>query len=196
MQENTDKKEYEVSEIGKEYMQTTRIMLRVFAVLVVICFLFSVVIINSSDDDTTIADRDKPFVMSSGEVFVLETQDGLVEFSLKDVEPMPTEKKDYKRFLWTYQYQVKQGCVDLSKLAFAASYVDDGEDPFGLCVIPYDKGNDIGVPGKYVEKGDVATGHLLVEVPKYAKKIYTDIGGSASTSGRPAWIVYDVSFAE
>ena len=196
MPEDTNKKEYEVSNIGKAYIQTTRVMTRVFVVLAALCLVFSVIIINSSDDDTTLADKNKPFVMSSGDMFTLETPDGVVAFSLKDTRPMETDKEGYKRFLWTYQYQVKQGYVDISKLAFSASYVDDSEDPFGLCVIPYEDGDDLGVPGKYVREGDMKTGYLMVEVPEKAKCIYTDVGGSSSVSGRPAWIVYDVSSAK
>ena len=193
MQENTNKKEYKISEIGKAYVQTTRVMLRVFVVLVVLCFVASVIIINSSNDDTTLADKDKPFVMSSGDMFTLETSDGMIVFSLKDVRPMKTDKEGYKRFLWTYQYQVIQGYVDVSKLAFSVSYVDDSKDPFGVCVIPYEDGDDLGVPGKYVEEGDMRIGYLMVEVPEVATHIYTDIGSSASVSGRPSWLVYDVA---
>jgi hypothetical protein len=130
--------------------------------------------------------------MSSGDTFTLETDEGVLDFSLKDMEEVEPVREDKRRVLLTYNYQVTEGCVNVSKLATAASYIDDSTDAFGVDVVPSGAENDIVYIGEKNEMKKPATGTLLIDIPKDTECIYTDMGSSLSSSGNVSFVVYDV----
>lgn len=177
------------------FSNTTNFMKKVFLIGVGVCFVAVFIMFFMSRDHTTVADRDKAYLMSptNTEEFTLETRDGIVKFSLTGMEKAECDSPGYARVFLTYRYRVTKGFVDVSKIAFAASYLGDSENPFGVQIVPIGaKNNNIADLKGVGEMEDYATGHLLIEIPESTGLVYSDIGGSASVSGRPAWLVYRV----
>lgn len=177
------------------FTSTTKFMKKVFLVGVVVCFVAVAVIFATSRDHTTKADRNEPFVMDpkSTAEFTVDTGQGIADFRLVGMKEEKCETADCVRVLLTYKYRVKKGTVDLCRIAFAASYIGDGENPFMLSIIPLGaNNNDLSELRNVPASEDYATANLLLELPKGTGLIYSDIGGSMSVSGRSAWIVYRV----
>lgn len=177
------------------FTSTTNFMKKVFLVAVVVCFAAVFVMFCVSRDHTTQADRNKAFVMSptSSEEFTLETSSGIMDFRLVDMKEEKCDTPDCVRVLLTYEYRVKKGYVNVSKIAYSASYIGDNESPFNIGYVPLGSNyNDICELRDVPASNDYATGNLLIEIPESTGLIYSDIGGSASVSGRPSWIVYRV----
>ena len=177
------------------FTSTTNFMKKVFLVAVVVCFGAVFVMFCVSRDHTTQADRNKAFVMNpeSTAEFTVDTGQGIADFRLVGMREEKCETPDCVRVLLTYEYRVKKGTVDLCRIAFAASYIGDGENPFMLSIIPIGaSNNDLSELKDVPASEDYATANLLLELPKTTGLIYSDIGGSMSVSGRPSWIVYRV----
>lgn len=180
------------SELAKSFSDSTRIMKRVFVVLAVLILIFSAIFVVSSRDRTTTTDLEHPFYMSSGETFTVQTRDGMLDFSLIGMQDVKTSDKDQRRVLLTYNYQVTKGSVDISKLATAASYVDDSAYAVDVNVVPFGTEADIAYMDERGVMDEPEVGALLIDIPKDTKCIYTDIGASMSSSGRPSFVIYDI----
>ena len=177
------------------FSSTTSFMKKVFVVAAAVCFLIVFVMFFVSRDHTTQAEKEDAFLMSpaSTEEFMLETKSGTMCFRLVGMKEEKCDTADFRRVLLTYSYRVTKGHVDISKLAFSASYIGDSESPFGVMIIPIgSKNKDISEMHDIGVMKDYDTGSVLIEIPENVGTIYTDIGGSASISGRPSWLVYRV----
>ena len=130
--------------------------------------------------------------MSSGDTFTVQTKDGTMDFALVGMQDVKTSDKDQRRVLLTYNYQVTNGSVDISKLASAASYIDDNAYAYGVDIVPYGDVIDISYMNEREVMDKPEVGALLIDIPKDTKCIYTDIGASMSSSGRSSFVIYDI----
>jgi len=194
--DNLDQEEsYAVSGLAQEYTKSIHVMTRVFLICLALCFVLAGVLLFSSKDHTTVAKASDPFVMEPGssDMFRLETSSGIVDFCVKDMESVPCDVVDRDRVRITYSYRVTKGVVDISKIAFAVSYVDEGESPFAVSVVPCkDSKSDISAIEEKSEMNKAELGCVIMEVPEGTNYIYTDIGSSASASGKASWLLYRV----
>ena len=181
-----------MSELAQSFSDSTRIMKRVFIVLAALVFVFFFIFVMSSRDRTTVTDLDHPFYMSSGDTFTVQTKDGTMDFALVGMQDVKTSDKDQRRVLLTYNYQVTNGSVDISKLASAASYIDDNAYAYGVDIVPYGDVTDISYMNEREVMDKPEVGALLIDIPKDTKCIYTDIGASMSSSGRSSFVIYDI----
>ena len=182
----------QLSPFGESFHDSTRITKRLFLVLVVVMLCVSGFFVVSSKDHTTTTDLDHPFYMKSGDVFTVQMEDGTMDFSLANMEEVKSKDKDKRRILLTYNYQVTDGVVDVSKLATAASYIDDSAYAVGVDIVPCNTPTDIVYmePKGVMDKSEI--GSLVIDIPKETKCIYTDIGSSLSVSGKPSFVIYEV----
>lgn len=184
---------HELSELAVDFSDSIRIMTRVFVVFCILVFIATIVYLMSWSDRTTEADRNNPFVLSIGsEFYTLETEDGVLDFRVSDVEKLKHDESGLDRYLIDYDYVVKSGCVDVSKIVFAASYVNDSESPFGVKIVPCsDKGvTDIATLYDVSKTKGVKTASCIMELPESVRVVNSDIGSSASVSGKPSWVEY------